>query len=282
VKVVDTHAHIYSDDEVAYPKIAQPLRPPKGKGTEDHLREEAQANGVARVVLIQTLTAYRYDNRLVCAVANANRSWTTGVCTLDPAAPETPTTLEQLVRENNLRGTRVYPISTPRPTLRHEGFWHLWQKAEQLGIVVQVLLDRSLADELSFYLEAFPDTPVVLDHCMNYHAGDEATLETVCEMARHPNLIAKLSFAVTGSNESYPCADTHDAIYRIIAAYTPARCIWGSDFPCELWCPKVTYGMHLRIFTHELGLDEATQRALLADTPMRLWFPTDASPSPAL
>ncbi len=60
--------------------------------------------------------------------------------------------------------------------------------------------------------------------------------------------------------------------------------IWGSDFPCELWCPKVTYARHLRIFTHdtyarhlrifthELGLDEATKNAVLGETAHRLWF----------
>lgn len=275
--VVDTHAHIYSEDEITYPKVVQPLRPPKGTGTEEHLRREVAANGVYRVVLVQTLTAYRYDNRLLCSVANANRSWTTGVCTLDPTDPQTPETLERLVCENNLRGVRLYPTPAPQPTLRHEGYYRLWRTAERLGIVVQVLLDRFLADELSFYLEAFPETPAVLDHCMNYRAGDDKTLQTVCEMARHPNLIAKLSFAVTGSNEPYPCADTHDAIRTILDAYTPQRCMWGSDFPCELWCPKVTYGMHLRLFTHELGLDESTQRAVLEETPMRVWFQGNAS-----
>lgn len=275
MRIVDTHAHIYSEDETTFPKIAEPLRPPKNTGTQEHLRAEVAANGVHRVVLIQTLTAYQYDNRVTCAVANENREWTTGVCTLNPVDPQTPATLERLAQGNNIRGTRVYPTSGPQPTLRREGYFRLWQTAERLGIVVQILVDHPLADELSFYLESFPDTPVVLDHCMNYRAGDETTLQTVCDMARHPNLIAKLSFAVTGSNEPYPCPDTHDAIRKIIAAYSPERCIWGSDFPCELWCPKTTYATHLRIFTDELGLDDATQRAVLGETAMRVWFPSE-------
>jgi predicted TIM-barrel fold metal-dependent hydrolase len=48
--------------------------------------------------------------------------------------------------------------------------------------------------------------------------------------------------------------------------------VWGSDFPCELWCPKVTYAQHLKIFTHELGLSADAQRAILWDAPKRLWF----------
>lgn len=274
--VVDTHAHIYSEDEARYPKTARPLRPPTNTGTSEHLRRETRTNGVARVVLIQTLTAYRYDNRLTFDTANTNKDWTTGVCTLDPENPESPALLERLVMTGNIRGIRLYPTSGDHPTLNHEGHRRLWETATRLGVNICVLVDRSYADELSAHLERFPQTPVVLDHCMNLRAGDEATLGVVCDMARHPNLYAKLTFAVTGSDESYPCADTHDLIRQIIEAYGPERCVWGSDFPCELWCPKVTYGDHLRIFTQELGLSASLLGTILGETARKLWFPESA------
>ncbi len=50
------------------------------------------------------------------------------------------------------------------------------------------------------------------------------------------------------------------------------RCVWGSGFPCELRGPKISYAQHLKIFTHELGLDNATQKAILGETAHRLWF----------
>jgi predicted TIM-barrel fold metal-dependent hydrolase len=64
----------------------------------------------------------------------------------------------------------------------------------------------------------------------------------------------------------------HEPCHRIINAYGPERCVWGSDFPCELWCPKVTYAQHLKIFTHELGLNSQAAHAILWETPKRLWF----------
>jgi len=36
--IIDTHAHIYSPDETAYPTIDDPYRPPAGTGDHDHLR----------------------------------------------------------------------------------------------------------------------------------------------------------------------------------------------------------------------------------------------------
>jgi predicted TIM-barrel fold metal-dependent hydrolase len=58
----------------------------------------------------------------------------------------------------------------------------------------------------------------------------------------------------------------------VIAAFRPGRCLWGSNFPCELWCPRITYAQHLAIFTRELGLDAAAKAAILGETAHRLWF----------
>ncbi|MBM3458175.1 MAG: hypothetical protein FJX77_06555, partial [Armatimonadetes bacterium] len=135
------------------------------------------------------------------------------------------------------------------------------------------------------YLERFPDQPVVLDHCANVAAPKpdgsdqavrDAEVEAVVSLAAYPNLYAKLSYLVTGSQEPYPCRDTHAMTRRILAAYGPERSMWGSDFPCELWIPRTDLAGHLRIFTEELGLDAAAQTAVLGETAHRLWFPGSA------
>ena len=139
--------------------------------------------------------------------------------------------------------------------------------------MINVLVNRDKREELSALLQRLPKLRVVLDHCLNIKAGDEldATVADVVKLGRYPNLHAKLTFIPTGSSEPYPCRDLHDACRSVIAAFGPARCVWGSDFPCELWCPKVTYAQHLKIFTHELGLDERSQAAILGLTAKELW-----------
>ena len=88
--IVDSHAHIYHQDEALYPMKAEPFRPEPGVGTIEHLRCEAAANGVDRVVLIPTGSAYRWDNRLLADTAKANADWTVGVCTLNPQGKDSP------------------------------------------------------------------------------------------------------------------------------------------------------------------------------------------------
>jgi predicted TIM-barrel fold metal-dependent hydrolase len=272
--IIDCHAHVYSEDEQKYPPIEEPYRPPAGKGTIAHLREELKANGVRRATAVHTFTFYRWDNRFVADASRANRDILAGVCLLNPDEPASPRTLERYVKEFNIRGLRSIPAASGR--LDDPGVRNLWSAAAALGITVCVLVNRDKRGELETLAARYPTLPIVIDHSLNLAAGKDhdATLRDMLELARVPNLHAKLSYVVTGSAEQYPFRDMHPSCREIIAAYGPARCVWGSDFPCELWCPKATYAQHLRVFTHELGLDARTRRQILGETPQRLWFAT--------
>ena len=87
---------------------------------------------------------------------------------------------------------------------------------------------------------------------------------------------AKLSFLPTGSAKAFPFDDMHDACREIIRAYGPDRCLWGSAFPCELWCPKTTYAQQIRLFTEELALPAGVCEAVLGKTSYRLYFERSA------
>lgn len=270
--IIDCHAHIYGEDEKKYPTIAKPYRPPAGKGTVSHLRREMKAAGVRYVTAIQTSTFYRFDNRFTSDSAKANSDFMVGVVTLDPDNPDSPDLLEKYVKEYNVRGMRSIPARSGR--LDDPGVARLWAKAERLGIVINALVSRDKRSEMEKLISRHPDLNVVIDHCLNLRAGPELapTLKDMIALAKLPRVHAKLTFIPTGSGEPFPCRDLHDACRAVIDAFGGTRCVWGSDFPCELWCPKVTYSQHLRIFTHELGLDEKTKRAVLGKTAHRLWF----------
>ena len=278
--ITDAHAHIYSEDEATYPMIERPLRPPDGTGTIGHLRRELAQSRVQRVVAIQTGTAYRWDNRFLADSARANAPWMVGVCTLDPENPDSPGTLRRLVADYNVRGLRSMPVgsmsSNPdRVLLDRPGVDALWSTADELGIVVNPLIHLDLADELERMLRRHPDLPVVLDHCMYPRGRDGLSGETirrVLQLARYPNLYAKLTWLVDSSDEGYPFSDTHPLLRSVVDAYGPERCVWGSDFPCELWTPAATYGQAFSLFANSLGLSEAEKETILSRTPGRLWF----------
>jgi L-fuconolactonase len=278
--IVDAHAHIYSEDDRLYPPIPGPYRPPAGTGTVAHLRRERTAARVLHVLAVQATTCYGWDNRFLVDAVRANADWLAGICTLDPDDPHGAALLEQYARGHNVRGVRSYQAADGR--LDHPGVVRLWEAARRLNLVVNVRINRDRAGELADLLRRFPDLPVVLDHGLYLAVGPEyeRTLRDVLDLARHPNLYAKLSFLATGSARPYPFEDLHDACRRIIDAYGPDRCLWGSAFPCELWCPRTTYAQSVALFARVLGLDARSRDAILGRTAYRLYFDRKAGPIP--
>ena len=275
MEIVDTHAHIYHPDETVYPMKPDPLRPPEGTGTAAHIQCEMRSAGVSRTVLVQTGSAYGWDNRLLADTALENRGWAVGVCTLDPASPESSGELERLASGFNVRGLRLESTRTPPSVFYHPGAVRLGETARRLGVVVCAHIRAAFLGELAEFLGRFPELTVVLDHAAYPKASEgpaSETVEGVVALARFRNLHVKLTFAVTGSDEGYPFRDAHPIVRRMIEAFGPDRCMWGSDFPCELWLKKATYGQHLALFREELGLSAGEQQAILSDTPMRIWF----------
>ena len=198
-----------------------------------------------------------------------------GVCTLDPRSRGSVAELERYV-DFNVKGLRMEPTRSPNPTFAHPGASRMWTAAVRLGVVICAHIWSQFTAQLAALLSRYPDVPVVLDHAAYPRAVegiDSETVTKVAELARFPNLYLKLTFAVTGSEGSFPFRDMHPILLRLIEAYGPERCMWGSDFPCELWLRgKATYQTHLSLFTEALGLSESDRRAILEGAPMRVWF----------
>ena len=269
--IIDAHAHIYSTDENAYPPTADPLRPPAGTGTIELLQREMRDAAVDRALLIHTYTFYGFDNRFIRDVSPNAKNWAGGVVNLDPAHPHSPDALHALVERSNIKAVRVsfeaYGYAEP-------GIAILYREARGLGIPVNALLTLEHAERLEALLDAYPDLSVVLDHCLNLQTGPlfAKTVEKVVELATRPNVYAKLSFPAMGSADDYPFPDMHEACSRFIEAYGPDRCIWGSCFPTELFCPKATYAGQLRLFREELGLRQSELDQILGGTADRVYF----------
>ena len=199
--------------------------------------------------------------------------WARSVVTLNPEDPHSPDVLFALYERANARALRTYPVG--RQDYDHPGNRRLISAARDLGITVNALLgELRSADELAKILADFPDCNFVLDHCLALEIGPQfdAKLQRVIELASFPNLHAKLTFLPTGTREDFPFPDMHGACRSIIDAYGPDRCVWGSDYPTELWCPNVTYAQHLELFQQHLDLSESEQQAILGGTAERLWF----------
>jgi hypothetical protein len=105
----------------------------------------------------------------------------------------------------------------------------------------------------------------------------EETLRALERLAKLPNIYAKLTCGTHGSYRVYPFPDMHDPLKRVIAAFGPERCVWGSNFPNALWSKGASYAQNLHLFVKELGLSLEEKSAILGGTAMQLWFPHEVA-----
>lgn len=267
--IVEAHAHLYSEDETRYPTAPKPSRPPAGTGTVEHLERTRAEVGITHVVAVQTFSFYAHDNRLLADAVAANRSWMVGVCNVPAAGADSPDELARLA-EGGVRGLRLeYPKSGG--PFYHPGSVALCARARDLGLVVNIH-----ANGTDFYPDAarllaeFPELTFCLDHC-GYQAPERPEVEeAVLALAPRRNLHLKMSFW-----------SERDAEYvaigrRLLAAFGPDRCMWGGNFPGELWHPKLPYADHLAVMRDEICQTDAEREATLTATPLRVWFPDQA------
>ena len=275
MRIIDCHAHITSPDEKRYPPKSDPFRVPGGKGSVEDLRKTSLANGVTAVRAVHTVSFYLYDNRYLCDAAKANPDWVSGVCTLDPDDPKSPALLKQFVRDYGVKTLRSTPGSN-RTTFNHDGVRKLWKACADSGATIDIfLMQLDWVESAEKLLREYPDITVGFDHCMDLKPGPkyDKTLKEVLRLSKYKNLYPKVDFISTGTQMGYPGSDLHYAATKIIDTYGPERCVWGSNFPNELWTPKMTYAQHLKIFTHHLPLKEKDRAQVLGKTARRLWFP---------
>ena len=137
--IVDTHAHIYSEDSKTYPVLRDPLRPPVGTGTPGLLQSEMERAGVERVMMVQTSTFYGWDNSFIRDTVRECTRWAGGVYTLDPEHPHTQEIIFALSKRAGLRALRIYPVGGHQKGIyEHPATRRMFGAARDNGIVANV------------------------------------------------------------------------------------------------------------------------------------------------
>ena len=163
-----------------------------------------------------------------------------------------------------------------------------------------VLLSISLVASLAVIerLGPWPVQPLVARHDLPRHLVD-AVRDAILGANDNPDVAAALRDAAltrlvpvddahyAPHTEYWDARDAHLALppywyfmsetgRRILRAYGPERCMWGGNFPAELWHPELSCADHLALLRDEICATEAERQAVLAETPLRVWFPDRA------
>ncbi len=118
-----------------------------------------------------------------------------------------------------------------------------------------------------------PDLQFVLDHCGVpdiRNGAEHPWRDHMSEIARRPNVIAKISGVVAYADQSWSVETLRPYVEHTIAAFGWDRIVWGSDWPvCTLGGDLATWVAATHALLNGCSLDERTK--LLSANARRIW-----------
>ena len=210
--------------------------------------------GVDRAILVPpSWEGDRNDHALEAAARYPNRFAVMGRLALDnPANAER---LRNWKTQPGMLGIRhVFMGKRERAWLTDGTADWFWRAAEEAGVPV-MLHAAGLMKEVSAIAERHPGLTVIIDH-FGLSSGivkkgrTKEAIEAAAALARHANVYLKVSAAPVYSHEGYPFRDLDPHIKRLVDAYGPKRCFWGTDLSHALH--HATYRQCVTHFTEAL------------------------------
>lgn len=102
------------------------------------------------------------------------------------------------------------------------------------GLVFDALVKPRHLPRLLRVVDSHSGLQFVLDHCgkPQLGTGEIATWERdIASLARHPNVVCKLSGLVTEAAPDWQITDLRQAVDHVRRCFGPRRLLWGSDWP---------------------------------------------------
>lgn len=266
---IDCHAHVYD-------LARHPLHHSSGFdllpneiGTADQFACVLDAHGFSHGVLINPLGGYGTANGCLTSTLMRFKGRFKGVAVV---AHDTPDAGFRQMADAGVVGLRFNLNFPASPSLFVPEAQRSLAIARDLGWFAQVHYEgTTLIDALPVLRRA--RLPIVIDHCgrPDPSAGlDQPGFRALLDLGREGEAFIKLASIFRFSKQGFPYDDVDPYVQALIDAFTPDRCIWGSDWP-YLHAPQRIDHATLLQALHRCVPDEADRRKVLGETPARLF-----------
>ncbi|MGZ8427785.1 MAG: amidohydrolase family protein [Candidatus Binatia bacterium] len=271
--IIDSQVHIwapetpdkpYAKENASPPHRAQPLG-------HDELLREMNGAGVSRCILVPpTWEADRNDTSLEAARLHPERFRVMGKLAL--TNPNGPALMAAWKQQPFMLGIRMVFNRGQSAQWLNDGTadW-FWDGAEKYDIPVMTLAPADVP-KLGEVAERHPGLRLIVDH-MGLNSvlrGKplDPSVDTVIKLARHKNLAVKVSALPCYVNEAYPFPTLHPLVRRVVDAFGPQRCFWGTDLS-HLPCP---YKQVVTLFTEEMKSLSSTELEWIMGRGLAEWL----------
>jgi L-fuconolactonase len=261
---VDTHVHVIADDEGRYP-----LDPSGVTGawyrddpcSIERLVDLMDVADVDAAVLVQAISAYRFDNRYTLDAATHCPQRCTSVVCVDLGAADPTSEVTTLLDRGagGLRWVALHDGDVEEP----RAVWDL--VADRRVPVVVTMLDRHLPG-LVDAVPRLPEVPLALDHC-GFADFSRGLPEALTALTAFPTVHLKVStIALDAAGEH---GDVGDFLSELAARFGAARLMWGSDYSQTHDRPYPELANYARVASAKLRDDDRAW--FLGRTAATLW-----------
>lgn len=262
---VDTHAHVFRQGLA----LADTRRhTPDYDATQDQYLALLDTHGLTHGVLVQPSFLGTDNSHLVQAL-RAQPDRLRGVAVVDPTIADEAL---QALAAAGVVGIRLNLIGLPLPDVAAPAWRHLLDRVNALGWHVEIHVQAArLADIMPALLQA--GCRLVVDH---FGRPDPALgvadpgFAYLLRQADSARVWVKLAAAYRNWPAPACAASGREATQQLLRAYTPARLMWGSDWPHTEHRHLASYPAATQWLDAWID-DPAQRRAVLADTPLQLF-----------
>jgi predicted TIM-barrel fold metal-dependent hydrolase len=273
--IIDAHVHVWTPDEVRFPRDPHYSGPPAipSSFTPERLLEIARPLGVKRVVLIQ-MSFYGTDNAYMLNAMKRHPGVFSGVAVVDHDSASVDGEMTRLA-SLGVRGFRIHRGNRPSGWLEADNMRHMWHLAAQKQLAICPLIDPSSFPALDRMCAEFPRTTVVIDHMARIGVDGvvrEQDVKALCALAHHPRVYVKISAFYALGKKQYPYTDLVPMIHALYDAYGPERLMWGSDSPFQVETPHSYAGSLELVRDHLKFLRPEDSAWILRGTAEKIFF----------
>lgn len=264
----DCHVHVIDHRRFPFAGGTGYTPRPDESGTVEELEACAAAHAVTHALLVQP-SGYGYDDRaLLAALARGRGRWK-GIVVVSAEATEA---MLRRLADAGVVGLRFNLTDFDAGGLGRDGMHRVLGMAADMGWFAE--LQCAAADfPAAAALLAPSGVRLLIDHLAGFDpAGglDQPGFRSVLDAAATGRAVVKLSGAFRRSRVPFPHADLDPFVAALLAAFTPAACIWGSDWPFINSPRRPDYRDTLRLLDRWLP-DARDRRAVLWETPAALF-----------
>jgi len=277
---VDAQVHAYERNHPGRPWAGVLHGPPEVTG--DDMVAAMDAVGVDGAILVSAFTMYRYDASYAVEVRNAHPGRFALVKPVDPTDPAVGDTVADWASTPGAVGVRIMMRGEVSTDPADPGINRVLAAAGRHSLPVNLLAYGRL-EQVGQLAARNPGTRLVIDHLGLQQpfeppapAKPWANLPNLLALAKHDNVVVKITGACTLSHEAFPYRDIWDPLGRIFDAFGLDRCLWGTDWTRAV--ALLSYEQGVEAFRVTDRLSDSDRAVLMGGTLQRVygWAPAAA------